>query len=200
MARAYFHIDHEVGSTAFGRVYVVTPRNVRDVPTNGRLLEKEHITRGGCSVEDAWPNRCVLKTFRKEEILSSRSSFEEDLEEPEEYFHSLSAHLDRVLKLRHENLVSLLAWFETADTFEFVLEHCTGGDLHDFLTKAMNCAEAERWLSESTVALYTRQILLGLAAMHAHGLFHQDLDASAVLLTTPLPNAVVLIIIFAGAS
>ena len=75
----------------------------------------------------------------------------------------------RILKkLRHPHVVSYLNFIKDGDNLHIVLEFVESGSMHDVIKKF-------GILAESLIQIYTRQVLDGLAFLHAEGVIHRDL-------------------------
>jgi len=84
----------------------------------------------------------------------------------------------RVLKSlrQHENIVSLINFFETPTEFHIVLEYARGGDVFERLAK-------RRFYSERDARLLAKEFLLALQYIHSMGYVHRDLKAENLLLS-----------------
>nr|XP_020465463.1 serine/threonine-protein kinase ULK1-like isoform X2 [Monopterus albus] len=86
----------------------------------------------------------------------------------------------KILKeLKHENIVALLDFQETASSVYLVMEYCNGGDLADYL-------HSKGTLSEDTIRVFLQQIAGAMRVLQAKGIIHRDLKPQNILLSYPL--------------
>jgi serine/threonine protein kinase len=93
---------------------------------------------------------------------------------------TLCREIELMMRLEHENCVAIRGAEVKQDPKEglklyALFEWVPGGSLHALLGKFSK-------FNESVVAIYLRQILCGLAYLHANGIFHRDLKGENVLL------------------
>jgi len=74
----------------------------------------------------------------------------------------------------HPNVVKTYDCFDTRDNLFLVLEHMAGGMLYDVLAK-------EGYFSEATASGIMRDLLAGVACLHAHDIVHRDIKPENVL-------------------
>ncbi|KAG5272899.1 hypothetical protein AALO_G00170530 [Alosa alosa] len=85
----------------------------------------------------------------------------------------------KILKeLKHENIVALYDFQETASSVYLVMEYCNGGDLADYL-------HAKGTLSEDTIRVFLLQIARAMRILQAKGIIHRDLKPQNILLSHP---------------
>ncbi|KAM9841451.1 serine/threonine-protein kinase ULK1 [Aulostomus maculatus] len=85
----------------------------------------------------------------------------------------------KILKeLKHENIVALLDFQETASSVYLVMEYCNGGDLADYL-------HSKGTLSEDTIRVFLQQIAGAMRILQAKGIIHRDLKPQNILLSYP---------------
>lgn len=85
----------------------------------------------------------------------------------------------KILKeLKHENIVALHDFQETASSVYLVMEYCNGGDLADYL-------HAKGTLSEDTIRVFLQQIAGAMRVLQAKGIIHRDLKPQNILLSIP---------------
>ncbi|KAF0711796.1 Aste57867_5054 [Aphanomyces stellatus] len=82
-------------------------------------------------------------------------------------------------RLSHPNIVQILDVFEDSRNAFLVLEPCTGGSLRAL----MSTLESRAPLDESRARHHVRQLVAGMAYMHANNILHRDLKLSNILLT-----------------
>ena len=80
-------------------------------------------------------------------------------------------------RLTHENIVKYLGAESREGALQILMEFVSGGTLSSVVTKFKK-------LSESTVRMYTRQMLTGLHYLHQNGIIHRDLKGSNILVST----------------
>jgi hypothetical protein len=80
-------------------------------------------------------------------------------------------------RLSHEHIVFVLDSGSAGSAFYFVMEHCSGGSLADFVS-----SRGGRLTLESALPIM-RQSLRGLAWAHNHDIVHRDLKPSNILLS-----------------
>ncbi|KAJ8260695.1 hypothetical protein COCON_G00164180 [Conger conger] len=82
----------------------------------------------------------------------------------------------KILKeLKHENIVALHDFQETASSVYLVMEYCNGGDLAD-------CLHSKGTLSEDTIRIFLHQIAGAMRVLQAKGVIHRDLKPQNILL------------------
>ncbi|XP_062268500.1 serine/threonine-protein kinase ULK1 isoform X2 [Platichthys flesus] len=85
----------------------------------------------------------------------------------------------KILKeLKHENIVALLDFQETASSVYLVMEYCNGGDLADYL-------HSKGTLSEDTIRVFLQQIAGAMRVLQSKGIIHRDLKPQNILLSYP---------------
>ncbi|XP_031433177.1 serine/threonine-protein kinase ULK1 isoform X2 [Clupea harengus] len=85
----------------------------------------------------------------------------------------------KILKeLKHENIVALYDFQETASSVYLVMEYCNGGDLADYL-------HAKGTLSEDTIRVFLLQIAGAMRILQSKGIIHRDLKPQNILLSLP---------------
>ncbi|KAM7393091.1 hypothetical protein PAMA_007960 [Pampus argenteus] len=85
----------------------------------------------------------------------------------------------KILKeLKHENIVALLDFQETASSVYLVMEYCNGGDLADYL-------HSKGTLSEDTIRVFLQQIAGAMRILQTKGIIHRDLKPQNILLSYP---------------
>uniref|UniRef100_A0A8C1MX26 non-specific serine/threonine protein kinase n=1 Tax=Cyprinus carpio TaxID=7962 RepID=A0A8C1MX26_CYPCA len=85
----------------------------------------------------------------------------------------------KILKeLKHENIVALHDFQETASSVYLVMEYCNGGDLADYL-------HSKGTLSEDTIRVFLQQIAGAMRVLQAKGIIHRDLKPQNILLSLP---------------
>ncbi|XP_076019931.1 serine/threonine-protein kinase ULK1 isoform X3 [Genypterus blacodes] len=85
----------------------------------------------------------------------------------------------KILKeLKHENIVALLDFQETASSVYLVMEYCNGGDLAEYL-------HSKGTLSEDTIRVFLQQITGAMRVLQSKGIIHRDLKPQNILLSYP---------------
>ncbi|KAK6305220.1 hypothetical protein J4Q44_G00240000 [Coregonus suidteri] len=85
----------------------------------------------------------------------------------------------KILKeLKHENIVALHDFQETASSVYLVMEYCNGGDLADYL-------HSKGTLSEDTIRVFLQQIAGAMRVLQAKDIIHRDLKPQNILLSYP---------------
>lgn len=93
--------------------------------------------------------------------------------------HTLLGKEIKILKeLKHENIVALHDFQETASSVYLVMEYCNGGDLADYL-------HSKGTLSEDTIRVFLQQIAGAMRVLQAKGIIHRDLKPQNILLSHP---------------
>lgn len=98
----------------------------------------------------------------------------------ERYRRLFLREIASTLKLKHENVVEVLAHGSVGAGFFFALEYCPGGNVAELTRASGGTLPLERALP------LMRQALRGLAAAHAQGLVHRDLKPANLLLAGPV--------------
>mmetsp|Transcript_57761 Transcript_57761/g.135863 ORF Transcript_57761/g.135863 Transcript_57761/m.135863 type:complete len:803 (-) Transcript_57761:221-2629(-) len=100
--------------------------------------------------------------------------------------------------LDHPNIVRLYETYAEDDKLHLVMEHCSGGDLFDFLMKT-NIEEGghKTWsdgegvqyaLTEKRVSALVHKMLSAVNYLHARGIAHRDIKPENFLLETKATN------------
>ncbi|EED20303.1 calcium/calmodulin dependent protein kinase, putative [Talaromyces stipitatus ATCC 10500] len=95
------------------------------------------------------------------------------------------AVLKRV-SMGHQNILTLVDYFETMNNLYLVVELALGGELFDRICRKGSYYEAD-------AADLVRAILSAVAYLHDHGIVHRDLKPENLLFRTPEDNADLLI-------
>ncbi|XP_036384390.1 serine/threonine-protein kinase ULK1 isoform X1 [Megalops cyprinoides] len=83
----------------------------------------------------------------------------------------------KILKeLKHEHIVALHDFQETASCVYLVMEYCNGGDLAD-------CLHSKGTLSEDTIRVFLHQIAGAMRVLQSKGIIHRDLKPQNILLS-----------------
>ena len=75
--------------------------------------------------------------------------------------------------LNHQNIVNYLGTHKDEDNINVFLEFVSGGTLENVYKK--------HTLSENLIAIYTKQILLGLEYLHYNNIIHRDIKSANIL-------------------
>ncbi|KAJ1796118.1 Calcium/calmodulin-dependent protein kinase type I [Coemansia sp. RSA 2399] len=78
------------------------------------------------------------------------------------------------LARKHQNIISLVDYFETPHNVYLVMELCSGGELFDHI----RCKQV---FTENDAASIVRQIVEGVSFLHSHGIVHRDLKTENCL-------------------
>ncbi|XP_055355696.1 uncharacterized protein LOC129601023 [Paramacrobiotus metropolitanus] len=129
------------------------------------------------------------------EIAVKKALLDFDRERAHAQAHSLDASLQYILSLDHPHLVRHLAHSSSLEAipmqYTIVMEYCSGGNLH---------AAAQFHIPAPLIQKWTRQIVDGLAYLHAKKIVHRDLRGNHILLSCPDWNTCLMKIGHLGAS
>jgi len=103
--------------------------------------------------------------------------------------------IDMLWTLSHPNVIKLHETFEDAGNLFMVLDHCSGGELLDFLAECGGVAE-------ESAARILKQISLAIQYLHGIGICHRDVQPESFLVedaNVPLPEATIKLIGFTTA-
>mmetsp|Transcript_37308 Transcript_37308/g.89222 ORF Transcript_37308/g.89222 Transcript_37308/m.89222 type:complete len:612 (+) Transcript_37308:20-1855(+) len=89
--------------------------------------------------------------------------------------YSASKEIDVLLHLDHPNIVKVFEVFQDEVNTYMVLQWCEGG-------KLLSRIQTDEFLTESTVACLTQQILAAVGHMHANQICHRNLDLNHMCL------------------
>lgn len=93
------------------------------------------------------------------------------------YGNRVLAELHITSNLHHDNVVRILDFYQNEqNNFYEVMEYCAGGDLHHLVTEAGQLETAE-------ANCFLKQLVRGVAYLHAIGVVHRDLKAENLFLT-----------------
>ncbi|XP_020295290.1 uncharacterized protein LOC109860544 isoform X2 [Pseudomyrmex gracilis] len=90
------------------------------------------------------------------------------------------------LKLRHQNVLSLLGFCLETDPYLLLFESCPAGDLKGFLLSNRDVKSREALTRENIPIRIAIEIAAGLKHMHSHGFAHTDLSARNCLIAPDL--------------
>jgi serine/threonine protein kinase len=95
--------------------------------------------------------------------------------------HRVQAQRERQIhaRLRHDNIIQLLASFEDEDNIYFVLEYATGGDLFQLMRQATSNFTEREIVQDVLIPL-----LEALEYCHQNGIVHRDIKPENLLLTS----------------
>jgi calcium-dependent protein kinase len=86
------------------------------------------------------------------------------MKDTDEFF----AELKVLRTMDHPNIIKLFEIYDYKDFYYVVTEHCSGGELFEFL-------KSRNRITESTVAIIMKQILSAVNYMHKKNIMHRDL-------------------------
>ncbi|KAM5258405.1 maternal embryonic leucine zipper kinase isoform 2-T5 [Hipposideros larvatus] len=86
----------------------------------------------------------------------------------------IKTEIDALKNLRHQHICQLYHVIETANKIFIVLEHCSGGELFDYII-------SQDRLSEEETRVVFRQIVSAVAYVHSEGYAHRDLKPENLL-------------------
>ncbi|KAJ2111178.1 Calcium/calmodulin-dependent protein kinase type I [Coemansia sp. RSA 922] len=98
------------------------------------------------------------------------------------------------LSRKHENILTLVDYFETPHNVYLITELCTGGELFEHIL----CRTPA--FTEHDAAQVMRQIVEGVSFLHMHGIVHRDLKAENCLFKTPAADSALVIADFGMSS
>ncbi|CAK9094437.1 unnamed protein product [Durusdinium trenchii] len=104
--------------------------------------------------------------------------------------HGTGDRLRRLTEIQHPMLLPVTDILEDSSHFFIISPHAAGGDMGDWLDRL---ASDEEVIEEETCAMYVAQVLASLVHCHSCGVFHDELRARSVLLTSREANARVLL-------
>ncbi|KAG9146267.1 hypothetical protein Leryth_007967 [Lithospermum erythrorhizon] len=93
----------------------------------------------------------------------------------------LAQEISTLSRLRHRNIVQYYGSEKVGDSFYIYLEYASGGSIKKLLQEYGE-------LGESVIRSYTRQILSGLAYLHAKNIVHRDIKGANILVD---PNGLI---------
>lgn len=88
----------------------------------------------------------------------------------------LMREIDLLASLEHKHIVSYIGTQCTFDSLYLFTEYITGGSLYSILAEFGA-------LDEEVIAVYTRQVLLGLSYLHRRHIIHRDIKGANILIT-----------------
>lgn len=100
--------------------------------------------------------------------------------------NQLQREIDLLKNLNHPNIVGYLGTVLADDVISIFMEYVPGGSIYSILNRFGP-------LPEKVFALYTRQILEGVAYLHENRVIHRDLKGSNIML---LPTGIIKLIDF----
>jgi serine/threonine protein kinase len=146
-----FIVEKTLGKGTFGKVYLCTdPRS--EMNFNYKY-----------SMEPSGPKYLAVKVIEKANVKTSkeRKNVQREL---------------RLLKiLRHPNIIEVKEIIEDKDITLIVMEHASGGELHDYITQ-------KKLLGEVEARRIFRQLISAVDYCHESSLVHRDLKPENLLL------------------
>ncbi|KXS21883.1 Pkinase-domain-containing protein [Gonapodya prolifera JEL478] len=87
-------------------------------------------------------------------------------------------------KIRHENIVSLVEFFETPETYYLIFELATGGELFDKILEIHDSQAEQGSFTEREAAVIIATVTNALAYLHDLGIVHRDIKPENLLFKT----------------
>ncbi|CAM9183090.1 unnamed protein product, partial [Pylaiella littoralis] len=87
----------------------------------------------------------------------------------------VSREIKILKKVRHPNVIALYEVLDTPSTIYFMMEHCDGGELFDYIVRHQR-------LQEGQACFFFRQLVDGIEYLHDHDVTHRDLKPENLLL------------------
>lgn len=122
--------------------------------------------------------RVAIKIIKKESMQNAA-----DIE-------LVKSEIDIMKLCRHPNIVKLLDHFENAEYIFIVMEHLTGGDLGEFLTKS------KFNVPEKRAGQIMFQMASGIKYLHQYGVLHRDLKPENIMLTEASDRGIIKVMDF----
>ena len=88
--------------------------------------------------------------------------------------NEIKDEIEILKKLDHPNIVKILEFYNTEDSYYIITDHCSYGELYYQINKSY---------SETQMAVVLRQILSGLSYLHENNIIHRDLKLENILIT-----------------
>ncbi|KNC51776.1 STE/STE20 protein kinase [Thecamonas trahens ATCC 50062] len=92
-------------------------------------------------------------------------------------FAMVKDEVDILRDAAHPNMITLYATYKRTNKVWIIMEYCGGGSIQSLYQKL------RRPMTEDEIKFILREMLAGLAHMHAHGIIHRDIKGGNVLLT-----------------
>lgn len=150
-----YRIDRVLGSGGFGITYLAWDTN----------LEK------AVAIKEFLPGECATRTDGQTVVPNSPA-------DKADYEWGLKRFLDEartLARFNHENLNKVYRFFQANATAYLVLEYIEGKTLSDIL-------KVHDRIEENDLKYILRDIVSGLAAVHATGMIHRDIKPSNIML------------------
>ncbi|CAN0103557.1 unnamed protein product [Ectocarpus sp. 8 AP-2014] len=87
----------------------------------------------------------------------------------------VSREIKILKRVRHPNVIALYEVMDTPSTIYFMMEHCDGGELFDYIVRHQR-------LQEGQACFFFRQLVDGIEYLHKHDVTHRDLKPENLLL------------------
>jgi tRNA A-37 threonylcarbamoyl transferase component Bud32 len=139
------------------------PKTNVDFYRAGKVLGKGAFGKVSLALHKLSKKLVALKLLNKE-FLKNETSKAKVMQE-----------VDILIRFRHPNVVKLFETFESNKHIIVVMELCAGGDLLNYVRK-------RRRLKETYAKYIFKQIIEGIAHVHAKGVLHRDIKLDNILL------------------
>ena len=137
----------------------------------GKLLGKgatstvKLMTRKGAAAQDGEPRIFAVKEFRKRHSSEDRDEYDKKVKSEYSIAHAL----------HHPNIVASERLCTHAGRWNVVMEYCPQGELFGLVQK--------KYLQLEDKLCLWKQLLRGVAYLHAHGIAHRDIKLENLLMT-----------------
>ena len=124
-------------------------------------------------------------TERNEQKVAIKIVDKELFNEHPKFESYLRAEMRYLPKIKHQNVVRFIDFFETEYALFFVIEYCNNGDLSQYLKSKIRIPEKE--------ALdYLKQLISAFQVLNAHKIMHRDLKLENILLNKTETNEIIM--------
>lgn len=153
-------IEKVLGQGTFGITYLATVQLQGNL---GRLPLKFHV--------------CIKEFFMKEINGREVSTVTSDSQGGmfDKYKHKFAQEARNLKSLSHPHIVKVMDFFETNNTYYYVMDYLCGGSIDDLIGRVS-------FLAEDMAITYTRQIGEALDYMHENNILHLDMKPNNVML------------------